>query len=187
MSQRLVTVARFDIPPKAHIAINALEEAGIRCVVQDEQFVAMDYLLNLAVGGIKVQVWEENAERSAAILEGIDRRHGPADDEEPDGREVATNSQENAGPAAAEAATDELPTDDTRDRYARRAVLAALCSILVAPVAWYSAYLLLMTAFTEGRLSSSRWFGILFAVILTPFAMLLSPIWLVMICNYAGE
>ena len=58
MARDLVTVARFDIPAKAHMARNALEDAGIRSVLQDEQLVAMDYLLNLAVGGIKLQVWE---------------------------------------------------------------------------------------------------------------------------------
>lgn len=186
MTQRLVTIARFDIPPKAHMAINALEEAGIRCVIQDEQLVAMDYLLNLAVGGIKVQVWEEDAERAAAILEGMERRHGPGDDEEPDGREEAAISQPNAGPAAVEAAADEFPTDDTRDRYARRAPVAALCGILIPPVALYAAYLLAMTAFTEGQLSNGRWLGILMAVVLTAIGMLLTPVWLAMMCSLAA-
>ncbi len=186
MTQKLVTIARFDIPPKAHMAINALEEAGIRCVIQDEQLVAMDYLLNLAVGGLKVQVWEEDAERAAAILEGMERGDGPADDEEPDGRDEAAISQQQDSPAAAEAATDELPTDDTRDRYARRAPVAALCGIMIPPVALYAAYLLAMTAFTEGQLSNGRWLGILMAVVLTAIGMLLTPVWLAMMCSLAA-
>lgn len=191
MSRRLVTVARYDIPPKAHMAINALEDAGIRCVIQDEQLVAMDYLLNLAVGGIKVQVWEEDAERAAAILGSIERGPGAAagEDDEPEADHSgdAAISQEPTRPAIAVADTDDPLTDNTRDRYARRAALSALFSILVAPVAWYTAYLLLMTAFTEGRLSGDRWLGVLVAVILTPVAMLLSPVWLLMVCNSLGE
>jgi hypothetical protein len=188
MARELVTVARFDIPAKAHIALNALEEEGIRCVIQDEQLVAMDYLLNLAVGGIKVQVWDEDAERAVALLEGLeppretdredsdetggdDERKVPLDREEPAGR------IEQTGPGAARS---DLLADDTRDRYARRAILSALGSILMAPLAFVTAYFLLMTAFTEGRLSTGRWIGVVLAAIPTLFLMLLSPIWVFM-------
>ena len=68
MSRRLVTVATFDIPAKAEIARNALTAAGIQAVISDGEIVAMDWLISNAVGGIKVQVWEEDAERAAAVL-----------------------------------------------------------------------------------------------------------------------
>ena len=69
MSRRLTTVAAFDIPAKAELARNALTAAGIQAVIADSEIVAMDWLISNAVGGVKVQVWEEDAERAAAVLE----------------------------------------------------------------------------------------------------------------------
>jgi hypothetical protein len=61
-------VASFDIPAKAELARNALTVAGIQAVIADSEIVAMDWLISNAVGGVKVQVWEEDAERAAAVL-----------------------------------------------------------------------------------------------------------------------
>ena len=69
MSRRLTTVASYDEPVRAHAARNCLESAGIPAVISDSEIVAMDWLLSNAVGGIKVQVWEEDAERAAALLD----------------------------------------------------------------------------------------------------------------------
>jgi hypothetical protein len=65
---RFVTVAAFNEVPKAEIARNILEEAGIRSYLSDSELVAMDWLIANAVGGVKVQVAEEDAERASAAL-----------------------------------------------------------------------------------------------------------------------
>lgn len=65
----MVTVTTFDQAAQARIAENVLKEAGVPVVVADETIVAMDWLLSNAVGGIKVQVWEEDAERAVTALE----------------------------------------------------------------------------------------------------------------------
>src|SRR5262245_49182373 len=62
VGKRLVTIATFDQPAQARLAKNALDEAGIQSMVSDENLVAMDWLLSNAVGGVKVQVWEEDAD-----------------------------------------------------------------------------------------------------------------------------
>ncbi|HVK16195.1 MAG TPA: DUF2007 domain-containing protein [Fimbriiglobus sp.] len=67
---RLTTVASFDLAAKAELARNVLEEAGIDAVLTDAEIVAMDWLISNAVGGIKVQVREEDAERAAEVLAG---------------------------------------------------------------------------------------------------------------------
>lgn len=59
MGKRLVTIATFDQPTPAHLAKNALDEAGIQATVADASLVSMDWLLSNAIGGIKVQVWDE--------------------------------------------------------------------------------------------------------------------------------
>lgn len=69
MGTRLVTIATFDQAAQARMAKNVLDEAGIRVAVSDETLVAMDWLLSNAVGGIKVQVWEEDADRAVELLE----------------------------------------------------------------------------------------------------------------------
>ena len=68
MGRRLTTVAAFDEPVRANLARNVLEAAGIPVIISDSEIVAMDWLLSNAVGGIKVQVREEDAERAAAAL-----------------------------------------------------------------------------------------------------------------------
>jgi hypothetical protein len=70
MSGRLTTVATFDLAAKAEMARNVLEGAGIQAVIADSEIVAMDWLISNAVGGIKVQVREEDAERAATVLDG---------------------------------------------------------------------------------------------------------------------
>ena len=67
---RLTTVATFDLAPKAELARNVLAAAGIPAVIADAEIVAMDWLISNAVGGIKLQVREEDAERAAEMLAG---------------------------------------------------------------------------------------------------------------------
>jgi hypothetical protein len=188
MARRLVTVARFDIPANAHITRNALEAAGIRSVIQDEQLVAMDYLLNLAVGGIKVQVWEEDAGPAAEVLAGLETAAPVGETQEPPGpregglaHEAEANGSEE--PADDKPAAITRQSDNARDRYARRALVASLCSLLVAPVVFYTAYLLLMTAFSDGTLSPERRWGVWVAGLMTPVVMLLSPWWVYLVAK----
>jgi Putative prokaryotic signal transducing protein len=65
---RLVTIATFDQPWQARLAKNALDEAGILTTVRDETLVATDRVSSDAVGGVKVQVLEKDADRAAAVL-----------------------------------------------------------------------------------------------------------------------
>jgi hypothetical protein len=171
MARDLVTIARFDIPAKAHIARNALETARIRSVIQDEQLVAMDYLLNLAVGGIKIQVWEEDAERAVAVLESSERG---------DRAETAVEAEGSFGdePESVETDAAQQLLENPRDRYARKAMWAALCSVLIAPLALYTGYLLLMTMFSEGTLTGARRWGVWVAVLVTLVLTLVSPLWI---------
>src|SRR5436309_3053264 len=69
MGTRLVTIATFDQAAQARLAQNALREAGIQAAVSDESLIAMDWLLSNAVGGVKVQVREEDAEKAVGVLE----------------------------------------------------------------------------------------------------------------------
>ncbi|HET6576616.1 MAG TPA: DUF2007 domain-containing protein [Fimbriiglobus sp.] len=160
---RLTTVATFDLAAKAEVAKNVLDEAGIPAVIADAEVVAMDWLMAVAVGGIKVQVREEDAERAAAVLderfgagaglaaEGLDedeltRQALAAGEPEEDDVELApasvTADEQSAGVAGPE-----------RNEYARRLFLTAMFSIVFPPLWFYAFYLMLNAAFGPGLLS----------------------------------
>ncbi|MBN2020114.1 MAG: hypothetical protein JW749_07810 [Sedimentisphaerales bacterium] len=68
MNDRVVTVASFDEPYKAHIARIKLESAGIRCFLSGENFVSTYWLLSRADGGIKLKVWQQDVKAAEEFL-----------------------------------------------------------------------------------------------------------------------
>lgn len=67
-----VTLKRFDTAIQAHILKNRLEGEGIICQIFDENIVTLNPMLNFAVGGIRLQVFEEDFEKAKEILKEID-------------------------------------------------------------------------------------------------------------------
>ena len=63
------TVAIFDKPWLANLAAARLQESGIRAFVEDEHTVQMDALLTNAIGGIKVQVADDDVESARRLLQ----------------------------------------------------------------------------------------------------------------------
>src|SRR5436190_18581355 len=108
MGTKLVTIATFDQVVMAQMAADALRAGGIDAVVTDAEVVSMDWLLGQAVGGIKVQVREDDAERAVAELgrkfgddgEGFGAEAGEGDDEadkpEPDDAPASADEPEPA-------------------------------------------------------------------------------------------
>lgn len=184
MSQKLVTIATFDQAAKARLAQNALTEAGIRAAVADETTVAMDWLLGNAIGWIKLQVLEDDAERAVAELERAFGEHGeklePVDQEAFE-REAVTAPTESDSPVeeafrkappTAASAEDEEETSTEREQYARRAFRAALFGLLMPAILFYAIYLLQVVAFTEGRLGSRAWKQAWAAVAMTAIGLI---------------
>src|SRR5438128_460302 len=68
MPDNLVTIAQCNLPVEAYAIRLRLESAGIAVVLADEFTVTMDWLLSNAIGGIKVQVPEEDVRRANRIL-----------------------------------------------------------------------------------------------------------------------
>jgi hypothetical protein len=188
MNRKLVTVATFDQPPQAQLAHNAISAAGIRAVVTDEAIVAMDWLLANAVGGIKVQVWEDDADRAVAVLEEAFGERGEKLGTI-DPRQLATEA-EAAGSESEEPTEEEFthpvkPTPSTaepneesppvpaseRDQYARRAVFAGVTGILVPLVPFYAVYLLLNAMFGLGELSARGRYHLIVGSIATSLAL----------------
>lgn len=68
MMLQLVTISTFPTPIEANIAKNRLENEGVPSFVNDEATVGIAWHLGNALGGIKVQVAEKDAERARSIL-----------------------------------------------------------------------------------------------------------------------
>ncbi len=64
----MVTIATFDFVTDAEIARGRLLAEGIRSDLVDQHLVQTDWLYSIAVGGIKLQVAEQDVEPALAIL-----------------------------------------------------------------------------------------------------------------------
>jgi hypothetical protein len=64
----LLLVASFSKPEDAHLLRLRLEAGGVPAHVQDENTIQMDWLLSNAIGGVRVMVEEEDADRVREIL-----------------------------------------------------------------------------------------------------------------------
>jgi hypothetical protein len=68
---KLVTIATYFQHSEALLARMRLESSGIECILIDEHLCRIDWGLAPALGGIKLQVREEDAPRAAEILHEI--------------------------------------------------------------------------------------------------------------------
>lgn len=81
---RLVTIATFSHPTEAYIPKTKLEAAGIWAFVADEYTVTMYWLYSNAIGGVKLQVKEDDVEQALAVLTPADSDQEPETDESDD-------------------------------------------------------------------------------------------------------
>ncbi len=66
--ERLVTIETFSSPWQAQLARACLEAEGIHAVVADEHFFRLYGALSGTLGGVKLQVRPEEAERASDLL-----------------------------------------------------------------------------------------------------------------------
>jgi len=64
----LVTIATFSHPTEAYVPKSRLEAEGISSFVADADMITTNWLYSTAIGGAKLQVREEDAERALEIL-----------------------------------------------------------------------------------------------------------------------
>jgi hypothetical protein len=67
--QNLVTIRQFRDLPTALLAKGALDSAGIAAFLADTNMVRMDWFISNAIGGVKLQVREENVAEANSILD----------------------------------------------------------------------------------------------------------------------
>lgn len=64
-----VTIKTYNFGHEAAIAQHLLENEGIETHLMDELSIQMNPLSSQALGGVKLQVWEEDAERAIKLLQ----------------------------------------------------------------------------------------------------------------------
>ena len=63
-----VTIATYNYSAEAHLHLAILQSCEIMCILKDDNTITIDPLLNFALGGIKLQVAEEDVEEALGIL-----------------------------------------------------------------------------------------------------------------------
>jgi hypothetical protein len=62
------TIAAFSKPMDAHLLIARLEGSGIKAYARDENMVTLDWLASNAIGGVKVDVADEDYTKALEVM-----------------------------------------------------------------------------------------------------------------------
>jgi hypothetical protein len=140
---RLVTVATFATAVEADLARNLLAEEGVAAYLECGALVEMVWMLGNAVGGVKLQVAEDDVPRAREIL---DRTAGAIE-----AAPAETDYGDRDEPQLDEEPAPELPGD----LLATRAWRAAVIGLFACPplLHFYSAWTLLRLSFSGQPLS----------------------------------
>jgi len=61
-------LSTYSTPAEAHVVLTRLESAGIEALMRDELTVTFDWFYSNAIGGVKIEVIEEDEESARQIL-----------------------------------------------------------------------------------------------------------------------
>jgi hypothetical protein len=165
------TIATFGEPIEAHLAKARLEAAGIPAFIADENSVGVAWHLTVALGGVKLQVADENADEARSVL--ADRTPAAA-------VETEDESPIEASDAAAVGKEDDEQPLTAREQLADRSLRGAVVSFFFPPLALYVWWLLIQVFTSEEGLSARyRRRAVIATLINVP--MVLAAIWLIRI------
>lgn len=68
MAEQLVTLWRYRDLPEALVAKSKLDSDGVWCALADKEIVRLDWFWSDFVGGVRLQVADEDAEHALALL-----------------------------------------------------------------------------------------------------------------------
>ena len=61
-------IATFSTPTEAHVVLSRLESSGIDAAIRDELTVTFDWFYSNAIGGVKIEVVEEDVAAARELL-----------------------------------------------------------------------------------------------------------------------
>ncbi len=178
MSDRLVTIASFATPLDAHLAKNRLEADGIRAALEAETTSSMAWYLTNAIGGVKLLVFEQDAEQAVTVLEenGADEQmeieeHFEDDWGDPENSEdfelLDESTQEITGTNEDHDEGDNNILLTTREENADRAFRSAVLGILLFPLQFCTIWLLVKILFSREQLNSEKRKRAILATVIT--------------------
>ena len=68
----MVTIRTFSMLPEAHLLQSLLAGSGIDSFLPDENTIQLDWMWSNAIGGVRVQVAEADAEKAGELLKSFD-------------------------------------------------------------------------------------------------------------------
>lgn len=139
MMHSLTTVATFNTVEEAALARNRLDEEGIKTFLENENTVQLFWHMGNALGGVKLQVADTEADAARAILA---EHHTDALMEHEFFQEE--QSEECEGEALLQADTTEEPEQEpnNRETNALRAYRSAIVTFAFFPFAFYTYWLI---------------------------------------------
>lgn len=173
MGERLVTVATFANPVETHVARSCLEASGLKAFLTDEETASMVWYLTNALGGIKLQVGEQDADEALALLAESAGTASPSADQP---EAMPSPPTEAAQPRALNGAEPGEPESvlTEREQNADRALRGAVFGLLLLPLQLYVFWLLLKVFFSEERLGpDQRWRAVIAALMNLPLMVCL--------------
>lgn len=179
MSNDFQTIATFWNPNEAQLAKALIEVEGIQVVLMGYEAISTDWLLNNAIGGVQLQVPQDQVKKAVSILEdsgpfgrrSLTESSGeriPVEDEDNHNSDdiVETTKGQDRHPNAA-------PIEKSIERFANTSVLCWL----FFPLSLYAIWLMLCILFRSGDIDAyfkRKFFGAV-AICMPPFVF---TIWL---------
>ena len=162
MADRLVTIATFDRVTEAHFAQSALEAAGIKAAISNEDTAPLLGQFTIAESGIKVLVQEQDEERAVKVLDEA------FEDKPLNEAELAAQAEaeepEDANEAAEKPAvppSDPVADSIAREKDARTALLAACLGWGTCGIGHLFAIVMILSASSgPGQLSRRGWYHV---------------------------
>jgi len=65
----MITIATFSKVEEAHLLRMRLEDAGVSAYLRDENTIQIDWLYSNALGGVRVDVADEDVDAAKAVLD----------------------------------------------------------------------------------------------------------------------
>lgn len=148
----LVTLDTFQNAHEARLALDFLGSQGIKAVLSDEHVVGMHFFIGNAIGGVKLKVLANDAERAVTLMTQKNKIHHSDDDQtadEFDESDFADDSEPEESVPKVQVV--EVPPTD-RELLADRTFRSAIVAILLIPLQIWVLFLLVRVLNSKERL-----------------------------------